>query len=73
MIPLNNYGLSFSEIVYGRIQKVLAGETGKHSGSPWRMDVLGIKMFTAIWNFRAALHNFNHVYQDWITEKGYTH
>ena len=52
MVVLNNHGLSFNELVTHRIQKQFGGD------KPWRMDVLGMRMFTAMWNFRAALENF---------------
>jgi hypothetical protein len=36
------------------------------------MDVLGIRMFSAMWNFRAGLHNFQEVYKEWKKANGYS-
>lgn len=71
MIVLDNHGLSFSEIVYNRIQKTINGSTGSHSRKPYRMDVLGIRMFAAMWNFRAGLKAFNDAYDTWVRNSGY--
>lgn len=56
MVPLTNHGVNFSEFITHRIQNQFPGQ-----GKPHRMDVLGVKMFTAIWNFRAALQRFQDV------------
>lgn len=66
MVVLDNHGLSFNELVTHRVQKQFGGD------KPWRMDVLGMRMFTAMWNFRAALENFQKalkVFDDYSEEK----
>lgn len=70
MVLLNNHGLSFTELVTHRIQKLLNGE-GEKSKKPWRMDTLGIRMFTAMWNFRAGLENFLIQLDKWKKENNY--
>jgi hypothetical protein len=62
---LMNHGISFRELCYHTIQKLLSKEYG-HSGKPHRMDYLGIGMFASIWNFRAALYNFKNAYKTWM-------
>jgi hypothetical protein len=36
------------------------------------MDTLGVRMFTAMWNFRAGLENFISQLDKWKQENGYT-
>lgn len=70
MVVLNNHGLSFTELITHRIQSQLTGE-GEKSKKPWRMDTLGVRMFTAMWNFRAGLENFISQLDKWKSENGY--
>ena len=35
------------------------------------MDTLGVRMFTAMWNFRAGLENFISQLNRWKSENGY--
>ena len=70
MIVLNNHGLSFTELITHRIQNQLTGE-GEKAKKPWRMDTLGVRMFTAMWNFRAGLENFISQLDKWKQENGY--
>lgn len=70
MIVLNNHGLSFTELITHRIQNQLTGE-GEKAKKPWRMDTLGVRMFTAMWNFRASLENFISQLDKWKQENGY--
>lgn len=70
MVLLNNHGLSFTELITHRIQKQLSGE-GQKSKKPWRMDTLGVRMFTAMWNFRAGLENFISQLDKWKSENKY--
>ncbi len=70
MVLLNNHGLSFTELITHRIQKLLNGD-GEKSKKPWRMDTLGIRMFTAMWNFRAGLENFLIQLDNWKSENNY--
>ena len=70
MVLLNNHGLSFTELITHRIQKQLSGE-GQKSKKPWRMDTLGVRMFTAMWNFRAGLENFISQLNKWKQENKY--
>lgn len=70
MIVLNNHGLSFTELITHRIQNQLTGE-GEKAKKPWRMDTLGVRMFTAMWNFRAGLENFISQLEKWKDENDY--
>lgn len=70
MIVLNNHGLSFTELITHRIQNQLTGE-GEKAKKPWRMDTLGVRMFIAMWNFRASLENFISQLDKWKQENGY--
>ena len=70
MIVLNNHGLSFTELITHRIQNQLTGE-GEKAKKPWRMDTLGVRMFTAMWNFRAGLENFIAQLEKWKLENDY--
>ena len=65
MVVLNNHGLSFSELIHQRISSELLADTGKGAKKPFRMDALGVKMFAAMWNWRAALSNFNDKFTKW--------
>lgn len=65
-VPLNNHGVSFSEFVTHKIQKQL--ESGKFH----RMDVVGLRMFHALWNTRADLQNFKAVFEAWKNKIGYS-
>lgn len=66
MIPLGNYGVSFSEFVTHR----LADSAGNKQGRDlFRMDVMGLRMYTSMWNFRASLKKFNSELESW--EKKY--
>lgn len=71
MVVLNNHGLSFTELITHRIQSQLTGE-GEKQKKPWRMDTLGVRMFTAMWNFRASLENFISQLNRWKSENGYS-
>lgn len=66
MVPLTNHGVSFKEFITHGLQKIYEGQ-----GKPHRMDVLGVKMFASLWNFRAALKQFNDILSTWSKEKGY--
>ena len=70
MVVLDNHGLSFTELVTHRVQKLLNGQ-GETSKKSWRMDVLGIRMFTAMWNFRAGLENFIVALDKWKSTNNY--
>lgn len=71
MVVLNNHGLSFTELITHRIQNQLTGE-GEKAKKPWRMDTLGVRMFTAMWNFRAGLENFITELNRWKSENNYS-
>lgn len=59
MVLLDNHGLSFSELVHNKLINEVGG------GKPWRMDVLGVRMFAAMWNFRAAIINYKKALEQW--------
>ena len=63
-VVLNNHGVSFSELITHKIQDQFPGQ-----GKPHRMDVLGVRMFTALWNFRAALQKFKKALESWEYSK----
>jgi hypothetical protein len=65
MVILNNTGLSMTDLITERSIKAL-GTT-----KPWSMNIMGIRMFTAMWNFRAGLQNFLEALKTWKTKNGY--
>lgn len=65
-VILGNHGVSFKEFLTHRLQQQL--ESGKFH----RMDVLGARMFQSLWNFRAALINFNNALGNWTKTVNYT-
>lgn len=68
IMPLINHGVSMSEFITHRIQRQFEGQNKPH-----RMDVLGVRMFTAMWNFRAATKLLQKGIEDYfIKEKGYS-
>ena len=72
MVVLNNHGLSFSELVHNRVREELSSLAGTKTHKPWRMDVLGVRMYTAMWNWRASLYNFNEALNKWKADKNYS-
>lgn len=70
MVVLNNHGLSFRELIYNNVREEVSKESSEASRKLWRKDILGIRMFSAMWNWRAALKNFNKAYSSfWFDEK----
>ena len=72
MVVLDNHGLSFSEVVFNRIQKTIRERTQEKTKKPWRMSVLGMRMFASMWNFRAGLNRFLEQYENWKTKYNYS-
>ena len=54
MLVLDNYGMSFSQLMHSN-----AFKTSKGDRKPIRQNLKGIQMFTSLWNWRAALSRFN--------------
>ena len=74
MVVLRNHGLSFSEIVTKQIWNLTKGESNDDSdglSSPYDMRVLGLRMYTTMWDARAALINFNSQLQKWKNKHRY--
>lgn len=67
MVVLDNHGLSFSEIITHRIRDAVSEYTSD-SIRLWVNNIMGIKQFTAMWNFRAALFKFKKAYEQWKTD-----
>ena len=69
MIKLNNYGLRFSQLYD---DKLLSKTIKKGSNSlPFRANYHGIQMFVSMWNWRAALDNFNKALETWKANNKY--
>lgn len=69
MIKLNNYGLRFSQLYDDK----LLGNIYKKDGQslPFRANYHGIQMFVSMWNWRAALINFNSALNQWMANNHY--
>lgn len=70
MIVLNPVGISFHDMWDPEYNKKLVEAGGKKA--PFRMNFLGIQMFTSLWNSRAALMKFTKAVQDWTAANGYS-
>lgn len=70
MLVLDNYGMTFSQFIDKDFIK--AFQKGDETRKPFRQNYTGIRMFTALWNWRAALIKFNEALAQWQAEHGYT-
>lgn len=70
MLVLDNYGLTFGQFIDKDFIKSF--QKGDETRKPFRQNFTGIRMFTALWNWRASLLKFNAEVQKWQTEHGYS-
>lgn len=70
MLILDNYGMTFNQFIdkdfIGSFQK------GDETRKPFRQNYTGIRMFTSLWNWRAALIQFNEALDKWKQNYSYT-
>lgn len=69
MIRLDNYGLTFQQLCDASYIKNFMAEGER---KPFRQNFTGIRMFTSLWNARAALIKFTDAYSRWKTENNLT-
>lgn len=62
MIPLTNFGLTFTDVLTNRVVNQVGGE------QPHVRKIMGLRMFKALWNFRSDLLNFKTKYESWKKE-----
>lgn len=70
MLVLDNYGMSFSQFMDPQFIKSFQG--GEDERQPIRQNFKGIQMFTSMWNFRAALSQFQNALNGWKLTNSYT-
>lgn len=70
MLVLNNYGLTFSQLNDPEFIKNF--QRGDEDRKPFRQNFTGMRMFTSLWNTRAALLNFNTAYNEWKKNAKYS-
>lgn len=69
MIKLDNYGMQFSQLYD---DKLLSSVYKKGQAElPFRANYHGIQMFVSLWNWRAALDNFNTALNKWAADNHY--
>ena len=69
MLVLDNYGMTFSQFIDRDFIKSF--QHGNEERKPFRQNYTGIRMFTALWNWRASLMKFNEVLDRWMADHGY--
>lgn len=67
MLMLNNFGMTFSQMINEEYLEKFKPTTGERK--PFRQNFVGIRMFTSMWNTRAALLNFNTKFKEWLASK----
>lgn len=70
MLVLDNYGMTFSQFIDKDFIK--AFQHGDEERKPFRQNYTGIRMFTALWNWRAGLIKFNEEVENWKVSQGYS-
>lgn len=70
MIMLNNFGMTFSQMISDKYLENFKPKTGNRK--PFRQNFVGIRMFTSMWNTRAALLNFNTKFKEWQFKHGWS-
>lgn len=70
MLVLDNYGMTFSQFIDP--QFISTFQKGDGERKPFRQNFTGIRMFTALWNWRASLKQFNTALEAWRTENNFT-
>lgn len=69
MLVLDNYGMTISQFIDRDFIKSF--QHGSEERKPFRQNYTGIRMFTALWNWRASLMKFNEVLDKWMIDNGY--
>lgn len=69
-IILDNYGLTFSQLIDPDFIKMFSNE--KDERKPLRQNFNGIRMFTSMWNWRAGLMQFNEALSKWKQQHSYS-
>ena len=69
MLVLDNYGMTISQFIDKDFIKSF--QHGNEERKPFRQNYTGIRMFTALWNWRASLRKFNDVLDKWMVDNGY--
>ena len=70
MLVLDNYGMTFSQFIDEDFLSSFRHSKDEHK--PLRQNYNGIRMFTALWNWRAGLIKFNNALEKWQSEHSYT-
>lgn len=69
MLVLDNYGMTISQFIDRDFIKSF--QHGSEERKPFRQNYTGIRMFTALWNWRASLMKFNETLDRWMVDNGY--
>lgn len=69
MLVLDNYGMSFSQLYD---TSFLEKFTNDSKQLPFRANYHGIQMYVSLWNWRAALMQFQEAYNEWKDTNNYT-
>lgn len=69
MLVLNNYGMSFSQLYDTSFLEKFTNDTKQ---LPFRANYHGISMYVSLWNWRAALMQFQEAYNKWKDTSNYT-
>lgn len=69
MLILDNYGMTISQFIDRDFIKSF--QHGSEERKPFRQNYTGIRMFTALWNWRASLMKFNEILDKWMIDNGY--
>ena len=70
MLVLDNYGMTFSQFIDPKFIKSF--QNGDEERKPFRQNYTGIRMFSALWNWRAGLIKFTEAYDAWQQKHQYT-
>lgn len=69
MLVLDNYGMSFSQLYDISFLEKFTNDTKQ---LPFRANYHGISMYVSLWNWRAALMQFQEAYNKWKDTNNYT-
>lgn len=69
MLVLDNYGMSFSQLYDTSFLEKFTNDTKQ---LPFRANYHGISMYVSLWNWRAALMQFQEAYNKWKDTSNYT-
>lgn len=67
MIVLDNIGVTFRSLFAGKFSKALF-QKNFSSAFPFDLEATGLRMYRAMWNYRATLHLFNDAYKKFLTD-----